>query len=613
MIGQKKQQQQEREYTIGYHLAFEELFHHIKPLFELSKKELELASVDSSLQLHSKFMPVLTLLCNLTVNVQSLFNTEVKQVLDEFNKHFKLLFKSDIYNVRKLSAKASASFCFPSNLVSLISNRIKDIMDYILFGRTICSENELHGYLLNIKFVVERFNEEKIGMKVLLDEESVVQNTLHQLSEVFGFIKNHSFTCQALICSLYIGNTLDPLQCCKEIASRLNNRPHTSLGIPYWVNLYLTSAMEYCGTKKLTSVLKFCLMESEHYDLQKTIIKLLKKRIESVCLAENVYDITDILICFINSGKINNDIILPILEILLLIFKKVGSNSKQNKIIERSVYNNILFESQLGSKCSSVMLPVLCACLDYNTVSTDVVKSVTSKIRMYTDPINNEDVRLHAAESLKFIFPVLNYLKDSKFCDEIGNDLWQSTVNLLQDEHYDIRLEASKFISSIVADNTTVLNPYTSFQLVFKHEVLRLFMSEIKLINCLWNKLKYNSEFCNSIKELSINPFDHGCNSNIYEEENMLVDLVTKSLLEILMISKSDISMELIICDVNEVQMQCTKMLNYIKSDKNVSHIIFKKNLAQLKICIKIQNSINELQTMYNDLHKLSKYNVFKV
>lgn len=611
LVGQKKQQQQKKEFTSGYHLAFEELFYHVKPLFELTKKELELAAIDSSLQLHSKFMPILTLLCNLTVNIQSLFNMEVKQVLEEFNKHFKSLFKSSIYNVRKLSAKASASFCFPSNLVGLLTQQVRDIMEYILFGRTISSENELHGYLLNVKYIVQRFNEEKVGMKVLLDEESVVQSTLQQLSKVSAFLNRHSFTCQALICSLYVDNTVDPLQCCKEIAGTLD-RMCISLGKSYWINLYLTSTMQFCDTKKIISVMKFCLMESEHYDLQKTIIKVLKTRIESICLAENIDDVLEILICFINTGNTNTDIMLPVLEIVLLIYQKTGSGSKQNKIIEESVYNNILFDCQLGNTCSSVMLPVLCACIDSTTVNTEVVRKIVYKIRMNTDPVNNEDVRLNAAESLKFIFPIFSHLKDVKFCDEIGYDLWQSTVSLLQDEEYDIRLEASKFVSSLLTGSKTVLNPYTSLQLVFKQEVLQLFMSEIKLIHCLWSELKNNSEFCHNVKELSINPFDHGNNNNIYEEENMVINFVTDSLLEILTTNNCDTSVELINCDLSEVQMKCTKMLNCIKSDKTVSQIIFKKNFAQLKICIKIQNSINELQSIYDDLEKF-KYCVFRV
>lgn len=621
LIGQKRQQQQEKEFSSGYHLAFEELFHHIKPLFELTKKELEVSSVDSSLQHHSKLMPILTLLCNLTVNVQSLFSVEVKQVLQDFSKHFKSLFKSEIYNVRKLSAKASAWFCFPSNLVSLLKQRIRDIMDYILSGRTICNENELHGYLLNIKYIVERFHEEKVGMRVLLDQETEVQHSLNQLSKVSDFLNKHSFTSRALICNLYVNNTVDPLQCCKEVASILDGSC-ISLGIPYWVTLHVTSTMQYSDTKKIADVLKFCFIESEHYELQKTVIKSLKTRIEHLAekhlnkkrenehIAESVNDISEVLIDFINAGNTNTEIVLPVLETLLLIHQQTRSYNRGKKMIAQTVYNNILFECQLGNKCSSIMLPVLCACVDSNTVSVDVIRSLASKIRMSTDPSNNEDIRSNASKSLKFIFPVLGQMKDDKLCDETGYDLWQSTVNLLQDEDYDVRLEASKFVSSLVVDDKTVQNPYVSLQSVFKLAVLQIFMSESKIIKCLWSKLKYDPDISHNDKELSINPFDHGCINNIYEEETIVLEFVTNSLLKMLT-DNSDVFIELINSDLSDVQMQCTKMLNCIQSDKNVSWINLKKNLAQLKILIKIQNNINELETMYIDLEKY-KCNVFK-
>lgn len=621
LIGQKRQQQQGKEFTSGYHLAFEELFHHIKPLFEMTKKELEVSSVDSSLQHHSKLMPILTLLCNLTVNVQSLFNVEVKQVLQVFSEHFKSLFKSKIYNVRKLSAKASAWFCFPSNLVDLLKQRIRDIMDYILFGRTVCNENELHGYLLNVKYIVERFHEEKIGMMVLLDQETEVQICLNQLSNVSDFLNKHSFTSRALICSLYGNNTVDSLQCCKEVASVLD-RNFIALGTPYWVNLHLASTIQNCDTKKIADVLKFCLIESEHYDLQKTIIKSLKTRIQHLAekhlskklenehLAESINDISEVLIDFINAGNTNTEIVLPVLETLLLIHKQTGSCNRGKKMIAQTVYNNILFECQLGNKCASVMLPVLCACVDSNMVSADIMRSLTSRIRMSTDPSNNEDIRLNASKSLKFIFPVLGQMKDNKLRDETGYNLWQSTVNLLQDEDYDIRLEASKFVSSLVVDNKTVLNPYVSLQAVFKQAVLQIFMSESKIIKCLWSKLKYDPDIIYNDKELNINPFDHGCINNIYKEENIVLEFVTNSLLKMLT-DDSDVLIELINSDVSDIQIQCTKMIHYIQSDKNVSWINLKKNLAQLRILIKIQNNINELETIYTDLEE-HKYNVFK-
>lgn len=503
--------------------------------------ELSIASASNSLQIHSRMMPLLTLLSNFTVSFQCLLNVELRKICKHFSDRFQYLFKSEIYNVRELSAKANAWFCLPSEILDCIQNRIHNILGYVTKTQsTIMGNNELHGYLLNVKYLVSCFNETKIGNKTLCKQDEKLKTCLKELIVISkpNLVNQHS-----LIYNIFEILEESYNQLC------LSNSEITDFNSD---DLNLHCVINNCDSESIKSVLKHCIF-SFNFDIRETCLNALKIRIKTKNCSNEYGCMIDVLNDALHNANCKSQVVELILEIMLEILN--SSDIFLINIHVDNVYFDILYNLKFGSKCSALVLPVICGIVS-KKCQFSFIDKVCSEIFQRSNPVFNEELRMSAAQSLFLVLPFLKNICD--VCDSVGSFLWKSAVSLLRDEDKGIRLEVSKSVFTVfrnefdkwiiyeyklLSSNLSTIkncNPFVALEFLFETTCLNKFMSEKHAILTMWKMLIFDEIILDKSKTDILNPF---CNdkNNIYEEEVILIEIIQNSIISLIQtISQED-------------------------------------------------------------------------
>lgn len=476
---------------------------------------------NSSVQ-HSKLMPLLTLVTNLCVGLQTFVDKRVRNTVQQFITLFEHFLSSDIYNVRKLSAKAHSLFLTSAEIVPYICKRCEEIVEMIEgneVGKK--NENKVQGYLLNVVQLYNRFEEEKVGMKVLLIEEEKIKTVINIICQnVFSskcsyFVKSLVFQLDFVKSDIVFGNT-----------TKLD------LGFSYFTNQLVYNQVLWSGENEIKDKVHLCLVESSSLDHKVPCMEALKQKMtdESFCKTNN--DLLKELLMMLNKfaevhftdfsllGLVLQNM-LRILELLVSKEPSLMMESSSPQFIFEGL--NILTSRENSTLALVSLLPVVCGVLaTHKTKDVSLVEKLAVEIKRRSDSSFNQDVRVHAAKALLFLTQGLKFHEIEETI--VGELIWESAVTFLQDEVTDVRYEASKFVKYFFYhedERKHPLNPVISLDTLFELSSICQLMNTKTALKCLWRQLTCCSSVRSDFQEEIVNPFNHNTDS-VYTEDQVM-------------------------------------------------------------------------------------------
>lgn len=569
LVGQKPQEEEDGK--LNQYLMFEELYAHSKPLINMLLDDFALAAKSNSLIVHSKLMPILTLVANLNVGLQRILASDVEKIVVEFQEYFHQLFKSCIVNVRKLSAKAHAQFLSVVELIPTICQRCDEIMHFLDRRESvISSNNELHGYLLNITYLVRRFDGEKLGMKLLLAEEGKLNERLSCLTKSI-LSGPQSYFLKSIVFEWKRFTSLD-----YDVTDIYNNIIEIPIGFPHFVEKHLAWQISILKGKELEDTVAFCLLKCPLYDVKISCLNSLKTLLKSECNSKgkpshSLHTIFLILKDFVLECAFIELISLSI-EIMFYALENMKISSSQpttSLLCEKFISYSI--ECFSSSKCSSstitFMLPVVCGMLtSQKIVDFDFTLTLASWIKSRCDPAFDQDIRIHTAKAMTILVPVLKY--DNITGTSVSELMWEACIDCLQDEISEVRYEASQFVTHYFEDVSNVRNPFVSLEHMFKLDSITKLMLPGRALEILWKRMIYVSAEGHSINGIK-NPFDHE-KKNIFAEESIVSYMAYQTLLELAKSSDCKLKSKLKdLCSDFAYSKYSSSLSNYVKEIKN--------------------------------------------
>ncbi|XP_075232617.1 tRNA (32-2'-O)-methyltransferase regulator THADA [Lycorma delicatula] len=588
LIGEKKHQESE-DGCENYTVAFEELYFHVETLFHLIDKQLSSIVNKNDFIEHSKLMPTLTLLSNLTVTMHTCINNNLNNIINKFNQYLEILLSSPLYTIRQLSAKINCNFCLPHKLRDIIGTRIHQITTEFDNNKTVNS-NKIHGLLLNTKYLLAKYYKLLESMQYLKQFENDLIFSVKKLNLIKR--NNLSYIIKTLLSDILnnYDNNINITNRYNYLIKSINNKNKilsNYIGFSSWCNVEINLIILKCNLDDLKNYVNIFLFNYTSCDINIYCLKSLKLRIENVTVDDDkdfYHYFINILIDFIiDRNKI---------EVLSVAFEVVLAFIKQLKIIHNTdnyinkiniIYNRYLIDCKYCIKCTRLALPVICSFIS-DKFSFDFIKNTINFIFKWSKPVtHDEDLRLSSVTSL---IQLIQYLKMKKHNDEIGIIVWKSLCNFLQDENNDVRIEITRFFTKFYSDkiifinNIQTINPYVSLCKIYKIDTMSGLMSEESAIKCLWNLLDVNNkESLENYYALdNANPFNHGLN-NIYEEDVKIIDIVFNELHQFIL--QNSYKSNLIKIITNE--SHCTSCILKNHSDNNISNYLKQKKKQYTK------------------------------
>lgn len=529
--------------------------------------------------------------------------------------------------MRNLAAIADAWLSRPTQLASLAHQRLWPVSLFLTdrsVHTDIASENQLHGFLLNIKYIVQRYDSEKNGNSAVQQQSKQFElrfKTIDELST--AKITRISYICRSILSELSNYNETKPAnrQIEEVIAAvnRADTNPHLSVGIYSWTTNEISKIISNCPLDKLVPSLYTCLIHCDNHELHRPCIDSLSPKISHPDFKNYSSEIINILGHYV-AIRVDTADCNEVLEIILDILMR-----HKNSLLDFSADN--LIKALTGDtenykiKLASVSVTVLCALLgvlewDYEMatqLSTTLIDNCDSSEK-------DEETRYNTARGLALLAqPAMSWHSEDS-C-QVKARLWTVAVTLLQDEHPKIRIEASKFTSGLSENSEKIWNPYVGLEYLFEISTLSNFLPIKQIINCLWSNLKclpvellrLDSTNGNSI----INPFELGI-SNIYAEHVKIVEMSFTSLYNI--ITKDSEAIKLLstyeilpyLKDLKEHCLKLTKFYgDYLLSNNAMLtsdwYIISKKICCMHKIInyannVLVNKELEQLEKVFSNL-----------
>lgn len=270
--------------------------------------------------------------------------------------------------------------------------------------------------------------------------------------------------------------------------------------------------------------------------------------------------------CFKNYNKINNKAII----IKFIHFLDVGDEDIFKEIMMNiDVLVNEKFENNSKVEMETVRFSaILIKCVSYSEKDFIAMLPVLSwlcpteicvKLLPFIHKYINCDVydSYDRYKSSKALF----YFTDVK--DDIR--LWNTVIELLQDEDANVRVEVSRYVNFICYNNTSTLNPYLCLRKMFEIKTICSIINAKLAFTCFWELLldiKLRTEF-----DEKINPFFNE-QSNIYQEHSNIMKLAFKGL-KSLIHSNENIEhyREIVKNSLNSLQNECEFKGTFINVD----------------------------------------------
>ncbi|XP_033607441.1 uncharacterized protein LOC111864554 isoform X3 [Cryptotermes secundus] len=595
LVGQKKVQ--DEELTLGSSVSVEEFFSHFPELTEFMLTAMKKAAKchpSQALQKHADLIPMLSLLAKVSVGSEIFISESLAETIAQYRALFLKLISSPIYHVRKLAAKAYERFMpFSSTYKSIVT-----VVDELCMHNRNCDgihssclgfkENYLNGILLTLKYLLEKLKHDSENMSELKSK----------IPEIITVLKESVANCMIWDSCTYLNRVL----CLELIEDKFNVvdtayissdetfkrilHVHKTLvnenlnnsfkpGLLLWAAKVVDVVVRKCYPQDLVSTwYNSYTLCSDYPDVVTSAFTSLKLRL----LHDNKIDSAIKASLFIALLRVCLEIteecptLFPLFDVMLVLMEglKVNVVITFRELKKISVW--FIGDRKNKSEYSKAALPVVTGllsqyfahgqCIELSTQILDFVLELSLCIKDRTDVMKyEEDFRLSAATAMHLLAPSLKAMLAEKSKEFSAEEVLKSTLEilldvqltLLQDEDNDVRKEAAKFVHAYTAEvNRTTMsmtvNPYASLRNLMKPDVLLTMLTVPQAMEFLWKKMHYTHDL-ESIKvklshgsheNVSItSPFDLGTN-NIYNEETKIIDILGKSLLEIIKVANRE-------------------------------------------------------------------------
>lgn len=469
----------------------------------MHRLQLLWSQTDWKLSSQARLIPFMSLLKGVKLQSWTLLPPEHQQFLKSLRSSlWSTGFAIEIYTVRNMAAQAYANTVLP---------------------------NEISTTLNQISYEIVKCN------KGIDFQECKDSNHLHGLMSLYKYLKDvyfMEFNQEYYVFDISHEN-LPPL--CKSIYISMN---HNIIG-PFPLN----STIDHMQVKRL-------LMENEitrSSDLSGLIDRYMstdKQTVKSFlkCFqACNKNSSTILINKFVSFLVVDdNDIFKElIMNVDVLVNRRFGEDFKIE--VEDKYFSAIL------EKCKScpekdfiAMLPVL-SWLCPNNVRLTLLPFVCKYINC--DLYDSFD-RFRSSKSLYYFTD----LKDNA-------RVWNTVVELLQDEDTDVRVEVTRFVSRICYNCSSILNPYMCLRKMFEMKIACSILDSKCAFACFWNLLsesKLRTEF-----DEAINPFFNE-QSNVYQEQSHVMKLAFEGL-KMLILSNENLEYykEEVLKGINILRNEC--------------------------------------------------------
>ncbi|VVC34381.1 Armadillo-type fold,Domain of unknown function DUF2428, death-receptor-like,Armadillo-like helical [Cinara cedri] len=456
------------------HLPLEPLLYHFPHLVQ--RLQLLWSQTSHQISSQTRLIPFMSLLKGVKLQSWTLLPPEYQEILKSLRYDmWSIGFALEIYTVRNMAAQAYANTIQVNKLSSTL-NKIS---------------NEIIKYERGIDF-----------------PEFKGFNHLHGLMSVYRYLKDvyfMEFNQQYAVFNI-VHENLPPL--CKSIYISLN---HKVLGpIPS------NSTIDHNHVKHLII---------ENNIIQSSNLLILME----YYMSTDKHTTLSFLKCFRNCNKSNKNVLINrFVNFLdtndLDIFKEIMVNI--DALVNRSFEDDIIIKidndyfSAILNKCVScsekeviAMLPVLswlCPSEAQNILLPLICKYIDCNVYDSSD-------RFRSSKSLYYFTNLKNDIR-----------LWNTVIELLQDEDTDVRVEITRFVNRICYNCSSTLNPYMCLRKMFEIDTVCLIVNSKLAFTCFWDLLLSDIKLKTEIDEI-INPFFNE-QSNVYQEQSNIMKLAYEGL-----------------------------------------------------------------------------------
>lgn len=516
------------------HLPLEPLLYHFPRLMQ--RLQLLWLQTNNKLSSQARLIPFMSLMKAVKLQSWTLLPPENQQYLKSLRHHlWSTGFAIEIYTVRNMAAQAYVNTIQVNKVTSTLNKISSEIIKYS--GAIHFSEfkgfNHLHGLMSSYKYLKDiyfmEFNQE-----------------YHVFSLAYEDLP-------PLCKSLYISMN-------REVLGPFPSK--STIGHIQVKHLIIENAI--AQSSDLLGLIEYYMNADKH-----TVISFLK--------------------CFKNCNTNNNRVFIDKFVHYLNvddrdIFKEIMMNidiildSHFGEYIKLSLADD--FFSTILKKCTSypekdfiAMLPVL-SWLCPNEARSILLPFVCKYIDCN---LYDSSDRCRSSKSLYYF----TGLKDNM-------RVWNTVVELLQDEDTDVRVEVTRFVNRICFNRSSILNPYMCLKKMFEMKIVCSIMNTRLAFACYWNMLseiKLRIEY-----DDEINPFFNE-QSNVYLEQSNIMKLAFEGIKN-LVCSSSNVNYyrEIVQTDLKSLRKECEFKGTFIDSSLMVfdtySNLYFLKLYYKREILI---------------------------
>lgn len=472
------------------------------------------SQTNSKLSSQARLIPFVSLLKGVKLQSWTFLSLEHREFLKKLR--FNLWsngFTLEIYTVRNMAAQAFAN-TIPTSEISSTLNKIS---------------NEI------IKFDNEGIN----------SLEFKCSNHLHGLMSLYKYLKDLYF-----------------MEFNKEFG--VFNIAHEHLP-PLCKSMYISMNRQVCGAYPSNSTFDHIRVKNlmiENDMIQSTDLSSLIEFYMSI----DKHTTISFLKCFKNYNKnYNKTLLAKFIHFLDVddkdIFKEImmnidalvnGEFKNDSKVeIENVRFSAILIKSRSCSEKDFIaMLPVLSW-----LCPTEIHIKLLSFIHKYIDcDLYDSFDRWKSSKALY-------YFTDIK--DDIR--LWNTVIELLQDEDADVRIEVTRYVNRICYNETSTLNPYMCLRKMFEIKTMCSIINAKFAFTCFWKLLSENklrTEF-----DEKINPFFNE-QSNVYQEQSNIMKLSFEGLKSLIHLNDNiEYYKEVVKKYLKSLQSECEFKGTFINAD----------------------------------------------
>lgn len=523
----------------------------------MQRLQLLWLQTNNKLSSQARLIPFMSLLKSVKLQSWTLLPSEQQHFVKSLRSNlWSIGFTLEIYTVRNMAAQAYAN-TIQTNELSSTLNKISD--EIIKYDRRIDlpefkGSNHLHGLMSLYKYLKDVYSME-------FNLEYHVFNIEHE--------------------------NLPPL--CKSIYVSMNrqvSRPFPSnLTIDHIHVKHLMIENDLIQSSDLLGLVDYYMSADKSTTI--SFLKCFRN-----CIKSNEKVLIDKFVSFLNID--DKDVFKEIMmNIDIILNRKFGDDVK----VENSYFLTILKKCESYSEKDFIaMLPVL-SCLCPSEIHSTLLPFVCKFINC--DLYDSSD-RCKSSKSLYYFIDLKDDIR-----------IWNTVLELLQDEDTDVRVEMTRFVNRICYGSSSVLNPYICLRKMFELKTICLIMNTKIAFTCFWNLLsdiKLRTEF-----DETINPFFNE-QSNVYQEQSNIMKLAFEGLKCLIHLDENlDYYVQVVTECLNTLRYECEFKGIFISEDLMIldtysnTHFLKLYYKREIFVLLNLKNHLNIFDPSLDLLNLISK------